>query len=194
MDLNWQRIQEMCCDIYAYTPPVNQRYFNEKLDMPKMLTDFRLGQSKTTSALKHLTNVARQFSPFLPDACIYTAHRVSMISLLGPELDRLVLDELPMTYKISERSLNPDENFLIETLLEPNKPFVLLVRDFWPTGGWPDNSLWHLQFKDDLEAIGIKIIHSWSKGWLLEPDQEVLRVKDEILEFIGSTFTGVQMV
>ena len=110
-----------------------------------------------------------------------------MISLLGSELDRLVLDQLPMPYKISERSLNPDENFLVESLLEHNKPFVLLVRDLWPTGAWPQNSLWHLQFKQDIETIGIKVIHSWSKGWLMEPDAEVKRVRDEILHFVGSS-------
>ncbi len=193
MDMHWQRIQEMACDIYAYVPPVNQRYFNEKLEMPKMTIDFILGQSKTSSALKHLTSIAKQFSPFLSSSCIYAAHRVNMISLLGSELDRLVLDQLPMPYKISERSLNPDENFLVETLLEPNKPFVFLVRDFWPLGAWPENCLWHLQFKEDMEALGIKIIHSWSKGWLLEPDQEVKRVRDEILQFVGSSMTGMMV-
>jgi hypothetical protein len=91
--------------------------------------------------LKYLTNIARQFAPFLQDTCIYSAHRVNVISFLGADLDRMVLDQLPMPYKISERSLNPDENFLVETLLEPNKPFVLLVRDYWPTGAWPENSL-----------------------------------------------------
>ncbi len=194
LNMHWQMIQEMPSDVYAYVPPVNQRYQNEKLDMPKMMTDFRLGQSHSSSSLKYLTNLAKQFSPFLSQACIYSAHRVNMISLLGSELDRLVLDQLPMPYKISERSLNPDENFLVESLLETNKPFVLLVRDMWATGAWPENSLWHLQFKEDIETIGIKVIHSWSKGWLMEPDSEVKRVRDEILHFVGSTFTGLQMV
>ena len=194
MDLHWQKLQEMPCDIYSCVPPVNHRFLNERLDMPKMLTDFKLGHSHSSSSLKYLTNLARQFSPLLSQSCIYSAHRVNMISLLGPELDRLVLDQLPMPYKISERSLNPDENFLVESLLEPNKPFVLLVRDFWPTGAWPENSLWNLQFQADLETIGIKIIHSWSKGWLMEPNVEVKRVKDEILQFVGSSFTGIQMV
>jgi hypothetical protein len=117
-----------------------------------------------------------------------------MISLLGSELDRLILDQLPMPYKISERSLNPDEDFLVETMLEPNKPFVLLVRDFWPMGAWPENSLWHLQFKEDVETVGIKIINSWSKGWLLEPEKEVERLKEEILHYVGTSFTGMQMV
>ncbi|MDQ3016143.1 MAG: hypothetical protein M3R25_05415, partial [Bacteroidota bacterium] len=193
LDMHWQRIQELACDIYSYGPPVNQRYLNEKLDMPRMTTDFVLGQSKTSSELKHVSSIARQFSPFLESSCIYAAHRVNMISLLGSELDRLVLDQLPMPYKISERSLNPDENFLIETLLEPNKPFVFLVRDFWPLGAWPENSLWHLQFKEDMEVLGIKIIHSWSKGWLLEPDQEVKRIRDEILQFVGSSMTGMMV-
>lgn len=186
MDIHWQQVQEMGCDIYADMPPVNQRFLNERIEMPRMETDFRLGQSRTSATLKHLTSIARQFSPFLSSACIYAAHRVNMISLMGPELDRLVLDQLPMPYKISERSLNPDENFLVETLLEPNKPFVLLVRDFWTLGAWPENSLWHLQFLSDLESIGIKIIHSWSKGWLHEPDQEVKRINEEILEFVGT--------
>ncbi len=193
LDVNWQKLQDMACDVYAYVPPVNQRYLNERLDMPKMLTDFRLGQSRSSTSLKYLTNLARQYSPFLSQSCIYSAHRVNVISLLGPELDRLVLDQLPMHYKISERSLNPDENFLVEALLEPNKPFVLLMRDFWPTGEWPENSLWHLQFKEDIETFGIKIINSWSKGWLMEPDLEVKRVRDEILQFVGSSFTGIQM-
>ncbi len=193
MDIHWQKIQDKSCDVYAYTTPVNQRYQNEKLDMPAMMTDFRLGQSHSSSSLKYLTNLARQFSPFLSDACIYSAHRVNMISLLGSELDRLVLDKLPMSYKISERSLNPDENFLVESLLEHNKPFVLLVRDLWPTGAWPVNSLWHLKFKEDIETIGIKVIHSWSKGWLMEPDNEVKRVRDEILGFVGASMTGIQV-
>ena len=98
-----------------------------------------------------------------------------------------------MPYKISERSLNPDENFLIESLLEPNKPFVMLVRDYWPTGAWPENSLWHLQFLDDLEKIGIKVIHSWSKGWLNEAEEEVRRVRDEILQYVGTSFTGIHV-
>jgi len=191
--LHWQMMQEMTCDIYAYGPPVNQRYLNERLEMPKMITDFKLGQSSNSAALRHVTNIARQFSPFLDQACIYSAHRVNMISLLGAELDRLVLDQLPMPYKISERSLNPDENFLVEALLEPNKPFVLLVRDFWPSGAWPENSLWQMQFKDDMEALGIKVIHSWSKGWLMESSTEVRRVRDEILEYVGSSYTGFQM-
>ncbi len=193
LDLHWQMIQDMNCDIYAYGPPVNQRYLNEKLEMPKMVADFRLGQSSNSAALRHVTNIARQFSPFLEQACIYSAHRVNMISLLGAELDRLVLDQLPMPYKISERSLNPDENFLVESLLEPNKPFVLLVRDFWPSGAWPENSLWHLQFKEDMESLGIKVIHSWSKGWLLESAIEVRRVRDEILDYVGTSYTGYQM-
>ncbi len=193
MDLHWQKIQEMTCDVYAYGPPVNQRYLNERLEMPKMITDFRLGQSSNSAALRHVTNIARQFSPFLDQACIYSAHRVNIISLLGAELDRLVLDQLPMPYKISERSLNPDENFLVEALLEPNKPFVLLVRDFWPSGAWPVNSLWFLQFIDDMESLGIKVIHSWSKGWLMESGTEVRRVRDEILQYVGLTFTGFQM-
>jgi len=193
MDFNWQRIQDMPCDVYSNVPPVNQRYLNERLEMPKMITDFKLGQSSNSAALRHVTNLARQFSPFLEQACIYSAHRVNMISLLGAELDRLVLDQLPMPYKISERSLNPDENYLVEALLEPNKPFVLLVRDFWPSGAWPDNSLWHIQFKDDMESLGIKVIHSWSKGWLLESKTEVNRVKDEILDYVGSSYTGFQM-
>ena len=189
LDLHWQKVQEMPCDIYASVLPVNQRYLNEKLDMPKMLTDYKLGQSRTSSSLKYLTNLARQLSPFLSKSCIYSAQRVNMISLLGAELDRLVLDQLPMPYKISERSLNPDENFLVEALLEPNKPFVLLVRDFWTTGEWPENSMWNLQFKEDLEKIGIKVVHSWSNGWLLEPDNEVKRVKDEILHYVGESVT-----
>lgn len=192
--MHWQKIQEIPCDVFACVPPVNQRYLSEKLDMPKMLPDFKLNQSRSTTSLKYLNNISRQFSPFLSHACIYSAQRVNMISLLGAELDRLVLDQLPMPYKISERSLNPDEDFLVESLLEPNKPFVLLVRDFWTTGAWPENSLWQLQFKEDLEAIGIKVIYSWSKGWLLEPDKEMRRVKDDILQFVGSTFTGLQMV
>jgi hypothetical protein len=68
-----------------------------------------------------------------------------------------------------------------------------MVRDFWPTGEWPQNSLWHLQFQEDLEKIGIKIIHSWSKGWLMESDNEVRRVRDEILQFVGNTFAGVSV-
>jgi hypothetical protein len=162
IDLHWQQLQEMNCDLYSYGPPVNQRYLNERLEMPKMIADFKLGQS-------------------------------NVISLLGADLDRLVLDQLPMPYKISERSLNPDENFLVESLLEPNKPFVLLVRDFWATGAWPENSLWHIQFKDDMESLGIKVIHSWSKGWLMESGTEVKRVRDEILEYVGSSYTGFQM-
>ena len=193
MDMHWQMVQDMPCDVYAYSPPVNQRYLNEKLEMPKMVADFRLGQSSNSAALRHVTNIARQFSPFLEQACIYSAHRVNMISLLGAELDRLVLDQLPMPYKISERSLNPDENFLVEALLEPNKPFVLLVRDFWPSGAWPENSLWFLQFIDDMDSLGIKVIHSWSKGWLMESTIEVQRVKDEILEYVGNSYTGFQM-
>src|SRR5688572_30368478 len=43
MNIYWQKLQEMPCDIYAYTPPVNHRFVEEKLDMPKMMTDFRLG-------------------------------------------------------------------------------------------------------------------------------------------------------
>ncbi|MBK9984106.1 MAG: hypothetical protein IPP15_17345 [Saprospiraceae bacterium] len=193
MDLNWKMMQEVPCDVYSNVSPVNQRYLNERLEMPKMITDFKLGQSSNGAALRHVTNLARQFSPFLEQACIYSAHRVNMISLLGAELDRLVLDQLPMPYKISERSLNPDENYLVEALLEPNKPFVLLVRDFWPSGAWPDNSLWHIQFKDDMESLGIKVIHSWSKGWLLESSAEVKRVKDDILDYVGTSYTGYQM-
>ena len=140
------------------------RYQSEELDMPPMMTEFRLGQNRNSAALKYLANIARQFAPFLSSTCIYSAHRVNVISFLGADLDRMVLDQLPMPYKISEQSLNPDENFLIESLLEPNKPFVLLMRDFWPTGAWPENSLWHLQFQEDLERLGIKIIHSWTKG------------------------------
>ncbi|MEP6647639.1 MAG: hypothetical protein ABJC12_11180, partial [Saprospiraceae bacterium] len=185
--------QEMNCDVYSDVPPVNQRYLNEQLEMPKMIADFKLGQSSNSAALRHVTSLARQFSPFLENACIYSAHRVNMISLLGAELDRLVLDQLPMPYKISERSLNPDENYLVEALLEPNKPFVLLVRDFWPSGTWPENSLWHLQFKEDMESLGIKVIHSWSKGWLLESSAEVKRVKDDILDYVGTSYTGYQM-
>ena len=194
LDIHWSKVQEIPSDIYAYTPPVNQRFLNEKLDMPVMMTDFKVGQNRTSNSLKHLTNIARHFSPFLSHACIYSAHRVNVISLLGADLDRLVLDQLPMPYKISERSLNPDENFMVESMLEPNKPFVLLLRDFWPVGAWPENSLWHLHFKEDLEQLGIHVIHSWSKGWLLEPDQEVKKVRDEILQFVGSVFAGVQMV
>ncbi|MEO6132740.1 MAG: hypothetical protein ABIQ02_12905, partial [Saprospiraceae bacterium] len=192
-DMNWQMVQNMNCDVYSSVPPVNHRYLDERLEMPKMITDFRLGQSSNSAALRHVTNLARQFSPFLEKACIYSAHRVNMISLLGSELDRLVLDQLPMPYKISERSLNPDENYLVESLLEPNKPFVLLVRDFWPSGGWPENSLWHLQFKEDMESLGIKVIHSWSKGWLLESAKEVNRVKEEILDYVGTSYTGYQI-
>lgn len=187
----WQAVQEMSCDVFAYGPAVNQRYLNEMLDMPAMTTDFKLSQNRSSSSLKYLTNIAKQFAPFLSQTCIYSAHRVNVISLLGAELDRLVLDQLPMPYKISERSLNPDENFLVESLLEPNNPYVLLVRDYWPTGGWPDNSLWHLQFQEDLEKIGVKVIHSWSKGWLMEADVEVRRVRDDILQFVGNTFAGV---
>lgn len=189
----WQRVQDMPCDVFSCEPPFNQRYISEQLDMPAMLTDFRLTQNRNSSALKYLTNIARQFAPFLSQTCIYSAHRVNVISLLGSELDRLVLDQLPMPYKISERSLNPDENYFVESLLEPNNPFVLMVRDFWPTGEWPQNSLWHLQFQEDLEKVGIKIVHSWSKGWLMESDLEVRRVRDEILQFVGNTFAGVSV-
>lgn len=191
MSTQWQQMQEMNSDVYAWMAPVNQRYSGEQLDMPPMQTDFRLSLNRNSSSLKYLTNIAKQFAPFLSSTCIYSAHRVNVISLLGPELDRLVLDQLPMPYKISERSLNPDENFFVESLLEPNNPFVLLVRDYWPTGAWPENSLWHLQFQEDLEKIGIKVIHSWSKGWLMEADDEVRRVRDEILHFVGNTFIGV---
>jgi hypothetical protein len=194
MNMDWQEIQDMNCDIFAAIPPVNQRYINERLEMPAMITDFKLGQSSNSAALRHVTNIARQFSPFLDQACIYSAHRVNVISLLGAELDRLVLDQLPMPYKISERSLNPDENYLVESLLEPNKPFVLLLRDFWLSGAWPENSLWQMRFKEDMEALGIKVIHSWSKGWLMEYTTEVRRIRDEILEFVGSSYTGMQMV
>lgn len=187
----WIAIQELGVDVFAFEPPVNQRYLGEPLEMPPMMTEFRIGQSRTSTALKYLTNIARQFSPFLSQTCIYSAHRVNVISLLGPELDRLVLDQLPMPYKISEQSLNPDENFLIETLLEPNKPIVLLVRDYWPTGAWPENALWHLQFQEDLEKVGIKVIHSWSKGWLNEAEPEIRRIRDEILQYVGSSFTGI---
>ncbi len=193
MGMYWQKVQEMPCDVYSCETPFNQRYLHEQLDMPAMLTDFRLSQNRNSSALKYLTNIARQFAPFLSQTCIYSAHRVNVISFLGPELDRLVLDTLPMPYKISERSLNPDENYFVESLLEPNNPFVLLVRDFWPTGEWPANSLWHLQFQEDLEKIGIKVIYSWSKGWLMESDVEVQRVRDEILQFVGNTFAGVSV-
>jgi len=187
----WNHIQEMNTDIYAWTAPVNQRYQSEQLDMPAMLTEFRLAQSRNSTALKYLNNLARQFAPFLGETCIYSAHRVNVISFLGADLDRMVLDQLPMPYKISERSLNPDENFLIEALLEPNKPFVLLVRDYWPTGAWPENSLWHLQFQEDIERAGIKVIHSWSQGWLNEAEVEVGRVRDEILQYVGNSFTGI---
>lgn len=190
----WQHVQEMACDVYAYHSPYNQRFISECLDMPTMESDFRTGLSHTSTAYKYLNSIAKHFAPFLPNTCIYSAHRVNVISLLGPELDRLVLDQLPMPYKISERSLHPDENFLIECLLEPHKPFVLLMRDFWPTGAWPDNVLWHLDFQHDLDKLGIKIIHSWSKGWLNEPNQEIRRVRDEILHFVGSSFTGLHTV
>lgn len=190
-DPSWQQIQEIPGDVYAFIPPVNQRYQNEQLEMPPMLTEWKLGQNRNTNTLKYLSNLARQFAPFLSQTCIYSAHRVNVISFLGSDLDRLVLDQLPMPYKISEQSLNPDENFLIETLLEPNKPFVLLVRDYWPTGAWPENSLWHLQFQEDIENAGIKVIHSWSKGWLNEADAEVSRVRDEILQYVGTSFTYV---
>jgi hypothetical protein len=190
---HWHQIQEMQCDVFAYSQPVNQRYIPEQLEMPAMTTEFRLSQNRSSSSLKYISNIARQFAPFLSQTCIYSAHRVNVISLLGAELDRLVLDQLPMPYKISERSLNPDENFFVESLLEPNNPFVLLVRDYWPSGAWPENSLWHLQFQEDLEKIGIKVIHSWSKGWLMEADQEVRRVRDEILQFVGNTFVGVSV-
>ncbi len=192
--LHWQKVQEMPCDVFAWEPPFNQRYLNERLDMPAIDKDFNLQQNRNSSALKYLTLIARQFGPFLDQTCIYAAHRVNVISMLGPELDRLVLDQLPMPYKISERSLHPDENFLIETLLEPNKPFVLLVRDYFPAGAWPVNSLWHLQFQEDLDKVGIKVIHSWSKGWLMESEAEVRRVRDEILQFVGNSFTGMQVV
>ena len=187
----WQKVQEMPCDVFAFEPPFNQRYIGELLDMPAMMMDFRLSQNRNSTALKYLTNIAKQFAPFLSHTCIYPAHRVNVFSMLGAELDRQVLDTLPMPYKISERSLNPDENYVVESLLEPNNPFVMLVRDFWPTGEWPVNSLWHLQFQEDLEKVGIKIIHSWSNGWLLEPDTEVRRVRDDILQYVGNTFAGV---
>lgn len=193
LELHWSKVQELGCDIYAYVPPVNQRFLDEKLHMPQMLTDFRIGQNRSSSSLKYLSNLAKQFSPFLSKACIYSAHRVNVISMLGAELDRLVLDQLPMPYKISERSLHPDEDFLVETLLEPNKPFVFLVRDFWPTGAWPENSNWCLQFLQDVEKVGIRVVHSWSKGWLMEPDAEVKRVRDEILKFVGTSVTGIQV-
>jgi hypothetical protein len=189
--VEWPLLQDMPADVFACISPVNQRFLNEQLEMPEMLTEYRLGHNRNSGALKYLSNIARQFSPFLSQTCIYSAHRVNVISLLGADLDRLVLDQLPMPYKISERSLNPDENYLIESLLEPNKPFVMLVRDFWPTGAWPENSLWHLKFQEDMERIGIKVIHSWSKGWLNEAELEVRRVRDEILQHVGSAFTGI---
>ncbi len=191
LNAHWQQMQQMPCDVFADVSPLNQRYTNEPLYMPSMQTTFKLSQNRNSSALKYLTNISKQFTPFLSQTCIYAAHRVNVISFLGPELDRLVLDQLPMPYKISERSLKPDENHFVESLLEPNNPFVLLVRDFWPTGAWPDNSLWHLQFQQDLEMIGIKTIHSWSKGWLMESETEIRRVRDEILQHVGATFTGL---
>ncbi len=191
LNAHWAQIQDKPCDVYASVSPVNQRYVNEPLNMPAMQTTFALSQNRNSSALKYLTNISKQFTPFLSSTCIYAAHRVNVISFLGAELDRLVLDQLPMPYKISERSIKPDENYVVESLLEPNNPFVLLVRDFWPTGAWPDNSLWHLQFQEDLESIGIKIIHSWSKGWLMESDTEIRRVRDEILQHVGTAFTGL---
>ena len=187
----WNQVQEMNAEVFAWSAPVNQRYQHEQLEMPAMMTEFRIAQSRNSTALKYLNNLARQFAPFLSETCIYSAHRVNVISFLGADLDRMVLDQLPMPYKISERSLNPDENFLIEALLEPNKPFVLLVRDYWPTGAWPENSLWHLQFQEDIERAGIKVIHSWSQGWLNEAQLEVGRVRDEILQYVGNAFTGI---
>lgn len=188
----WNMIQEMNADVFAWTAPMNQRYQHEQLDMPAMMTEFRIAQSRNSTALKYVHNLARQFAPFLADTCIYSAHRVNVISFLGADLDRMVLDQLPMPYKISERSLNPDENFLVETLLEPNKPFVLLVRDYWPNGAWPENGLWHLQFQEDIERAGIKVIHSWSQGWLNEAAIEVSRVRDEILQYVGNSYVGMQ--
>ncbi len=191
LNAHWQQVQEMECDVFASVSPLNQRYVNEPLNMPSMQTAFKLSQNRNSTALKYLTNISKQFTPFLSQTCLYAAHRVNVISFLGAELDRLVLDQLPMPYKISERSIKPDEHFFVESLLEPNNPFVLLVRDFWPTGAWPENSLWHLQFQQDLEQIGIKIIHSWSKGWLMESESEVRRVRDDILQHVGTTFTGL---
>lgn len=190
---SWPLIQEAACDVFAASAPVNHRYLIELLDMPDLMPDFKLGQSRSSATLKPLTQLARQFGPFLGHTCIYAAHRVNVISMLGQDLDRLVLDQLPMPYKISEQGLHPDENFLIETLLEPNNPFVLLLRDYWPQGAWPANSLWHLQLQEDLEKLGIKVIHSWSKGWLLNADAEVRSVRDEILLHVGSAFSGLQM-
>ncbi len=188
---HWLQIQELPCDVFSSVSPLNQRYFNEPLNMPCMQTEFSLSQNRNSAALKYLTNISKQFAPFLSQTCIYAAHRVNVISFLGVELDRQVLDQLPMPYKISERSIKPDENYFVESLLEPNNPFVLLVRDFWPTGAWPDNSLWHLQFQRDLEKIGIMTIHSWSKGWLMESEREVRRVRDDILQHVGTAFTGL---
>lgn len=191
---SWPLIQDATCDVYAAVQPLNQRFTAEMLDLPTLAPEFRLDQRRASSALKYLTQIAKQFGPFLDQTCIYAAHRVNVISMLGKDLDRLVLDKLPMPYKISEHSLCPDENYLIESLLEPNNPFVLLLRDFWPKGAWPANSLWHLQFQAELDRLGIKVIHSWSKGWLLDAGQEVRSVRDDILLHVGSTFTGLQMV
>lgn len=190
----WGIIQETDIDVYAVAPCPNQRYSNICLQTPTLVADFKLGQSRTSSTLKHLTQIARQFVPFLDKTCIYTAHRVNVISMLGKDLDRQVLDQLPMPYKISEQSLHPDENFLIETLLEPNNPFVLLLRDGWATGSWPENILWHVQFQEDLDKLGIKVIHSWSSGWLFQADKEIRQIRDEILNHVGSTFTGIATV
>lgn len=191
---SWNLIQDTDVEVYATAPCPNQRYSQIHLHTPNLIVDFKLGQSRTSSTLKHLTQIARQFVPFLDKTCIYSAHRVNVISMLGQDLDRQVLDQLPMPYKISEQSLHPDENFLIETLLEPNNPFVLLLRDGWATGSWPENILWHVQFQEDMEKLGIKVIHSWSKGWLFQSESEIREIRDEILHHVGSTFTGIATV
>jgi hypothetical protein len=42
----WNQVQEMNADIFSWNAPVNQRYTQEQLDMPAMLTEFRLTHNR----------------------------------------------------------------------------------------------------------------------------------------------------
>ena len=139
-----------------------------------MQADFNWQNVASSDKLPKLKRLASQFKPVIKHMRIYNAKQVQIFSFMGPKLDSWILDRLGMPYKVTDETIAPTTDTIVENLLDNRKPIILLYRDQIPVTTSPETFLWQNEFIETLEKCGILIHESLTDNWIKNGHEQVL--------------------
>ena len=184
---------QRCVFLSPHAPALDEKQAQELqstyLRTPSTDNPLRINELPASDRLKTCRQLASILSRFGGELNGYNARNIQVLSFMGATIDKQVLEQLQVPYKMIGTDGTISTEQLTEALLDTRKPMVLLTRDGILGYTYKGAMFWQSSLCQFVNTCGVPVINTWSANWKSDAKGQF----EQIMHMIKGLISPVEM-